>query len=98
MDFRGFYSWEKIISHNYDMLFSRPTPEQENRVVMPAKDKIPDELNWVSIMDKLSNNDITKHKDIYEINYQECLTLMSLWHHRDRYLQQLQRGIDRNNK
>ena len=39
----------------------------------------------LSMVDRLSNGDITKHKDIYELTYVECLNLLSLWNERDRF-------------
>jgi len=95
VDFRIFYGWEKMITNNYSILFERPSLEQENRVVVPAKDKIPDELNYVALIDRLSNGDITKHKEIYVLNYVECLNLLAFWYHRDKYQAKVQREIER---
>jgi len=91
---RGFYAWEKVIQHNYEMLFSRPTPDQVSRVKV---DKMPDDLDWISIIDRLADGDITKHKVIYETNYIECLNLMAYWNHRDRYVEQMNKAINRKN-
>jgi hypothetical protein len=44
---------------------------------------------WISMMDRLSNGDITKHDEIYERNYIECLNLLSFWSERDRYMEQM---------
>ena len=44
---------------------------------------------WVSMIDRLSNGDITKHDDIYDRNYIECLNLLSYWHEKDKYMEQL---------
>ena len=41
------------------------------------------------MMDRLSNGDITKHDEIYERNYIECLNLLSFWSERDRYMEQM---------
>lgn len=41
--------------------------------------------NWLSMIDRLSNGDITKHDLIYERNYIECLNLLSYWHEKDAY-------------
>ena len=98
MDYRGFYSWEKMITFNYQIIFERATPEQQNGVKVPAKDRIPDELNWVALVNRLANDDITKHKDIYELNYEQCLIQLAWWHHRDKYAAQVQRQIERKNK
>ena len=56
---------------------------------------MPEELNWVAFVDKLTNGDITKHKQIYETNYIECLNLMAYWHHKDIYVDQINKAIAR---
>lgn len=45
--------------------------------------------SWLSMIDRLSNGDITKHDLIYERNYIECLNLLSYWHERDAYYEQM---------
>lgn len=54
-----------------------------------SKANIDNRWGWVSMMDRLSNGDITKHDEIYERNYIECLNLLSYWHERDRYMEQM---------
>ena len=44
---------------------------------------------WVSMIDRLSNGDIPKHDDIYDRKYIECLNLLSYWHEKDKYMEQL---------
>jgi hypothetical protein len=44
---------------------------------------------WISMMDRLSNGDITKHDDIYDRNYIECLNMLSYWHEKDKYMEQM---------
>lgn len=49
----------------------------------------------LSMVDRLANGDITKHKDIYELTYIECLNLLSFWNERDRFydsMRQVQSG------
>jgi hypothetical protein len=92
MGFRGFYTWERLINNNYEILFSRPSASQINKVVV---DEMPEELNWIAMVDRLSGGDITKHNQIYETNYIECLNLLSYWHHRDRHVEQMNRAIMR---
>lgn len=50
---------------------------------------IDERWGWISMVDRLSNGDITKHDDIYERNYIECLNLLSYWHEKDKYMEQL---------
>ena len=84
-----------MINDNYSILFSRPSPAEQSRV---SVDKMPDELNWIGMVDRLSNGDITKHKKIYQTNYIECLNLMAYWHHRDKYIEQVNRAVARKNQ
>lgn len=44
---------------------------------------------WIAMVDRLSNGDITKHDLIYERNYIECLNILSYWHERDKYMEQM---------
>ena len=44
---------------------------------------------WISMIDRLSNGDITKHDEIYDRNYIECLNILSYWHEKDRYMEQM---------
>ena len=44
---------------------------------------------WVAMVDRLSNGDITKHDLVYERNYIECLNLLSYYHERDKYVEQM---------
>lgn len=45
--------------------------------------------SWISMVDRLSNGDITKHDLVYERNYIECLNLLSFYHERDKYMEQM---------
>lgn len=45
--------------------------------------------SWLAMVDRLSDGDITKHDNIYNRNYIECLNLLSYWHERDAYLKQI---------
>jgi hypothetical protein len=44
---------------------------------------------WIAMVDRLSNGDITKHDLVYERNYIECLNILSYWHERDKYMEQM---------
>lgn len=45
--------------------------------------------NWLSMVDRLSGGDITKHDLVYDRNYIECLNLLSYWHEKDKYMEQI---------
>ena len=34
---------------------------------------------WISIVDKLAKGDITKHNEVYKINYIHSLNMLSHW-------------------
>ena len=44
---------------------------------------------WISMVDRLSNADITKHEEIYKLNYIECLNLLSYWKEKDDYMNEM---------
>lgn len=71
------------------MLFSRPSPAQTSRV---AVDEMPEDLNWIAMVDRLANGDITKHDQIYKTNYIECLNLLAYYYHRDKYIERINRA------
>lgn len=50
--------------------------------------EIPKEYTWISMIDRLSNGDITKHDEVYDRNYIECLNLLSFWKVRDTLVEQ----------
>lgn len=50
------------------------------------------------MVDKLSNGDITKFNDIYELTYIECLNLLSYYNERDRYYAQINKQQELKNK
>jgi len=49
---------------------------------------------WISMIDRLSNGDITKHDQIYERNLIECLNLLGYWHDRDEYYEQVNKRME----
>ena len=54
-----------------------------------SKESMDGRWGWISMMDRLSNGDITKHDAIYERNYIECLNILSYWHEKDKYMEQM---------
>lgn len=52
--------------------------------------------SWLSMVDRLSNSDITKHDLVYERNYIECLNLLSYWHEKDQYMEEMNRQRQNN--
>lgn len=52
--------------------------------------------SWLSMIDRLSNGDITKHDLVYERNYIECLNLLSYWKEKDQYMEEINRQRQNN--
>jgi len=50
---------------------------------------------WLAMVDRLAKGDITKHEEIYEMNYIECLNLISYWTERDKYLESEKNNLER---
>lgn len=38
------------------------------------------------MIDRLADGDITKHSQIYELTWIECLNLLAYWKYRDKYI------------
>lgn len=74
------------------MLFSRPSPATKNKL---AVDEMPEHFNWIAYIDKLAGGDVTKHKEIYKMNYLECLNILAFWDTRDRYTESMNRANER---
>ena len=55
----------------------------EDKMMGAMNDDGIDKYKWVAFMDRLSGGDITKHDEVYERNYIECLNLLSNWKFRD---------------
>lgn len=51
---------------------------------------------WLSMVDRLSNGDITKHDSVYDRNYIECLNLLSYWHEKDQYMEEMNKQRQNN--
>lgn len=51
---------------------------------------------WLSMVDRLSGGDITKHDLVYERNYIECLNLLSYWHEKDQYIEEVNKQRQNN--
>jgi hypothetical protein len=48
-----------------------------------------DRWGWMSMIDRLSGGDITKHDLVYDRNYIECLNLLSYWKEKDEYMEEM---------
>jgi hypothetical protein len=48
-----------------------------------------DRWGWMSMVDRLSGGDITKHDLVYDRNYIECLNLLSYWKEKDEYMEEM---------
>jgi len=75
----------------YEVLFSRQTLADENKVKVKKQDDIPEGLNWVALLGKLTGDDITKNEIVYKTNYLECLNTLAYWHYRDAYIAKIKR-------
>lgn len=53
--------------------------------------KIHEQFNWISIIDTLASGDITKYAQVMELSYEECLYHLLYRHHKDRYINEINR-------
>jgi len=49
--------------------------------------------NWISMVDRLSNGDVTKHEAVYEMNLFYCLDVLSFYKYRDKYQEQMHKKM-----
>lgn len=54
--------------------------------------------SWLAMVDRLSGGDVTKHEQVYELNYIYCLNVMGYWHDRDEYVNEINRRNELRNK
>jgi len=50
------------------------------------------------MVDTLANKDITKHDEVYKMNFLYCLDVLSMYKDRDRYMEQQHKIAMRKNK
>lgn len=84
-----------MIRNNYEMLYSRPSPANNNQV---AVDEMPEHLNWVAFIDRLAGGDPTKHQLVYKMNHLESLNILAYWYERDKYTERINRANERKYK
>ena len=84
-----------MIRYEYEALFTR-TATDEGAKIADLNVSMPENMTWLSMIDRLSGGDITKHDFIYERNYIECLNLLSLWWYQDKYTNDI-RKMNKNN-
>jgi hypothetical protein len=56
---------------------------------------MPEELTMISVVDRLAGGVFTNYDVVYKKNYIECLTTLSLWHHNDLFVSQMNRAMAR---
>lgn len=54
--------------------------------------------NWLAMVMRLANDDITKLDDVYERTYIECLNILSYWKTRDDYNDEVNKRLMEKNR
>lgn len=90
-----FDKWESNIVKLYSGLYGRGTSTESLR---PGSVTMDPRWKWISMIDRLSVGDITKHDEIYQKNWIECLNLLSFWHEKDKYIEHLNKQQQLNSK
>jgi hypothetical protein len=80
--YKFFFKWEQLIFSQYKNLFNKGTKSEDLRIGQVTMNE---KWQWISMVDRLSDGDITKHSEIYEMNYVYCLNILSYWYERDTY-------------
>ena len=68
---------------DFAQLFKQPAKNSKNDMSGLESQPIPDELNWISFIETLSQGDITRDETIWKMNYRYSLTRLLLWRLRD---------------
>lgn len=50
---------------------------------------MPNKWAYIAMIDKLSNGDITKHNEVYELNFIYCLNNLGYMRDRDEYINEM---------
>lgn len=50
---------------------------------------MPSKWAYIAMIDRLSNGDITKHNDVYQINFIYCLNQLGYLRDKDEYIEQM---------
>lgn len=78
-----------MIHYEYKNLFNKSSDVSDMRI---GQITMNEKWNWISMVDRLSDGDITKHEEVYKINYIYCLNILSYWYERDEYNKQIERA------
>tara|TARA_R110000803_G_scaffold67477_1_gene129201 strand:- start:1266 stop:1538 length:273 start_codon:yes stop_codon:yes gene_type:complete len=83
-----------MIFYSYSGLFGGVVEtDDEDEIDLPAP-TFSERWKWYSIVERLSNGDITRFSEILEQPYVGCLNLLSYWKERDDYQRELQKRQD----
>lgn len=75
--------------YNFSGLFnSKNNEEEESSVETP---EFSGRWKWFSIIERLSNSDITKFEEVYKQTYISCLNLLSYWKEKEDYQERIRR-------
>lgn len=47
---------------------------------------MPEEYSYIAMIDRLSDGDVTKHEEIYKMNWRSILYIMSYWAVKDKVM------------
>jgi len=78
-----------MIYREYKNLFNRTTDVKDMRL---GQITMNEKWQWISMVDRLSGGDVTKHEDVYKMNYIYCLNVLSFYHERDLYNEQINKN------
>ena len=78
MDYTGFSRWEEKLKVDFPDVF-RPPEDREGQV----KINLSQDLVWISMLNRFTNDDPTKQDAVYDMNYKELLATLTYWIRRD---------------
>ena len=53
---------------------------------------------YMSILDRLSNGDITKHNEVFKLSWAHCLNMLLYWKEKDEYIEKINKIREQESK
>lgn len=86
-----FFEYDASIPIEYELLYGKPNIIEEAASEKGKEweghiEETSIEFNFLSIVDKLANKDITKYEVIFEMDWKTCLNTLTLWEYNDKLI------------
>jgi hypothetical protein len=83
-----------MINKHFSELY-KSKPQKGNELIKIEMDS---KYNFISMVDRLANGDITKYEAVYQIEWVEALTTLEYYKAKDEYIEKLNKANEAKNK